>query len=216
MIIQYPEILLPKLQYKLIELDKILEENLLRKTNSKSLINPSTQLLKDEVIVDQRKNLVDYSTNLLGHYRVEHLSVTIVGEKQDYFNYNWDFGSIPVVPQKDEDFINEQDFGFFVLPVKAVNGIKIPYKKGDDSEHLSESRVCHCPTNSNYWHFEIRWFTRGNSKEDWVELPKSSKKSWQKIILGAIKSRIRETILLEEPPHSPLPFKDFEEGSDSD
>mgnify|MGYP003114090363 FL=1 len=209
MIIQYPEILLPKPQYKLIESDKILEENLLRKTNSKTLINPSTQLLKDEVIVDQSKNLVDYSTNLLGHYKVEHLGITIVGEKREYFNFNWDFGSIPVVPNRDEDFINEQDFGFFVLPVKAVNGIKIPFKKGDDSEHLSESRVCHCPTNSNYWHFEIRWFTRTNSKEDWMELPKASKKTWQKSVLGTIKSKIREAILLDEPPNSPLSEKDF-------
>ncbi|SFN24865.1 hypothetical protein [Salegentibacter flavus] len=209
MILQYPDILLPKQQYKKIELKKILDKHLLRKTFSNVLINSSTQLLSDETIVDQSKNLVDYSTNLLGQYKVEHLGIKIVGEKQEYYNSNWDFTSSPDEPKLDIDFLNEDEFGFFVLPVDAVEGIKIPYKKGDKSDHLSVSRVCHCPTNSNFWHFEVRWFTKEDGTNTWIELPKSSKKKWQKLILGAIKSKIREAYIPEEPLSTHLPEVDF-------
>jgi len=193
----YPKELLPNPQRSLIVCE-LSEHFLLRKTSSKDIIHISTGLIKEEFITDSDNGMFEYSTNLFGHFEIEHLKYNLdKSPKKKYFHSDWELSKEVIEPTENIDFYLDTDFGYFFIPIAQVAGLEVPFKKGDSKvEYICRSNVEHCPTNSNFWHFEIRWFPVKPDEQGQI-VRKSG--SWQKYLSATIKARIRNYFLTETP-----------------
>ncbi|MGD9493608.1 MAG: hypothetical protein AB7V36_09675 [Bacteroidales bacterium] len=194
----YPAILLPLPSYKEVICD-LSTFFLLRTTDSKDLLDSSSETLKDNAIAIDDSHLLAYSTNLLGHYSASHCEINFLNtSNKAYFHASWDFQSEVSVPEVTSDFIFDKNKGFFLLPICEFDGKRIPFKKGDSTiEYQAELKIVHKPTNSNFWHFELTWF-QSNGDECFTPI-KPSKSTWQKQIIGTMKSLIRQYCSLIVP-----------------
>ncbi|MFW5804569.1 MAG: hypothetical protein ACOCWG_05005 [bacterium] len=193
----YPEILLPNIQYKKIESD-LSGFLLIRKTETKDIINPSTLTLKDEVITFEQIHLIDYSVNLLGEFEVDHLKYKIIGNNRQLYNSYWDFKTRVSTPKENEDFLIELGYGFFLLPIEKLNGSTFPFQKGNEKEFVAKLLVVHKPTKCNFWHFEVRWHLL-NPDEDFEEFKRNKKAKWQFILTATLKSKIKQYFIDKLP-----------------
>ncbi len=185
----YPQTLLPKKQFKKIECD-LSAYLLIRKTLTKDIINPSTETLRDEVITLSEIHLIDFSTNLLGHFELDYLQYSIVGNDRKYYFSYWDFSSEVRTPIINIDFELSKQYGYFLLPVKVFHGLTFPFKKGDRKDYTATLLVTHKPTNCNFWHFEIGWHVLDSSGIP-IAVNKNSKAEWQLSLAGVLKSKIK-------------------------
>ncbi len=103
----------------------------------------------------------DYSTNLLGHFAIEHNYLTPCGEQErkKYFQAYWDFEeAITKRPIFEQDFLFDDRKGIFYLPIQDILNIKIPFNRPPKGDQQTLTAVVdHTPTRSNFWHFSIRW-----------------------------------------------------------
>ncbi len=66
---------------------------------------PINGTLNEGILCDDPQDFFDYSTNLHGHFKLEHNFITLIGERKKYFGSYWDFKERVDVPVFKQDFI---------------------------------------------------------------------------------------------------------------
>ena len=156
----YPEQLLPRLSFKEITAD-LSGYFLCRKVLDKTLLNePLPPLLSEELLgIETANDCFDYSTNLPGIFEPHYNLIEFIGNHKAYFRRYWDWITETVVPVFEEDFSINENIAWFFLQVDKINGLAIPFnRKADNSPNeVATAVIAHTPTNSNFWHFSIKW-----------------------------------------------------------
>jgi hypothetical protein len=204
----YPDYLLPKPHFKVIQNIELLKKGvLIHYTDSKD--NRDLEgFLREDSVVRHRNHIRDYSNNLLGIFEIEDIFIDItVSERKDYFISPWDLQEVVEAPIYDEDFIINNDRGYFFLNIKEIHNKEIHYEDNDPKLSLTAiCKVLHTPTKSNFWHFSLRWYT--DQGLDINDLEQKQKKGLQRRILTAAKSLIILKAFFEEPSYSE-PYNDI-------
>ncbi len=172
----FPIEILPQPSYKIIE-EVLLENQLIRTTKSKEIIDEVTGFIKDKAVCDPSLNMFDLSTSLFGVFKVEHSHIVLINK--EYYNHYCDPNIEVETPIINQDYILDKEKGFFFLNIKDIEGQVVKYEfEGKPFEAVC--RVFHTPMKWNYWHFSIRWFLLKESKY-WHELEDNDrKKNWSK------------------------------------
>lgn len=208
----YPKEILPNPSFSIIRTN-LSNHYLLRKTNSKDLFHPSTGLIKEELITERNSGMFGYSTHLFGVYKIEHLCLNLnISPDKKYFTAYWSPNTDVKSPIFVKDYTLDDKYGYFFIPISKLENIKLPFEKGDNkTSYVCTSNVEHCPTNSNYWHFEIRWSQIIPEVENGVI--KENSRQWNKHLSKTILAVIRNFFIVETPSVTPLPKSDYITGA---
>ncbi len=188
----YPSRLLPQPHFKKIAWDETLRKCfLIHFTDSKDYIDPITQKLHIKMVVRRTDHLRDYSNNLLGVFIIDDIYWAVQeSENKEYLIADWIEKSkvkTPIVPNEIE---KNENRGYFFLPINNCHDKIVPYE--DDDTIKPVCKLIHTPTNSNFWHFSLRWLCNGVDILDWTEKERRR-------ILTAAKTFIIETASYNEP-----------------
>ena len=114
--------------------------------------------VRDDALCENDSEFFDYSTNLLGHFQLEHNYISLCGDEKKYFRSCWNFKEKVRIPIHKKDFIIDGTKGYFFLQVGDIHEvIKCPYSKNKKLTGEAIACVVHSPSRSNYWHFSIKW-----------------------------------------------------------
>ena len=161
----YPNKLLPKRYFKLLESDKLKDKNLLliRSTPDKDILDNLGQI-KTKAIASPTSNIIGYSINLLGVFRIKHSKIEINKVVRSLYTSNWSPPQDFLRPKKNENRIIKEK-GFFTLKFEKIHNY--PYPITHPNTGISYNFLCkleHKPTKSNYWHFELHWFDENGER----------------------------------------------------
>lgn len=196
----YPTVLLPKQKFKIIQED-LSGYCVLRKIPQGRLPEDTDALPDAEVLgIETASDCFDYSTNLPGHYRIEHNKLALIGPNRKYFRTYWQAGDVEA-PVFGEDFNDLDPLDCIYLPIGKIHRkIKHPFKRGEKmSDEYAEAVVLHTPTNCNFWHFSIRW-----QDAEGTEI-KASDAKWKEKLVASIRAAISNLILREPCTEASLP-----------
>ena len=199
----YPEALLPHTHFKRI-LSDLSGHSVCRTVAKKEMLEDSNAI-SENLLYESPLELFDYSTNLLGHFRLNDNYITLIGERKKYFRSEWDFAEEVDIPVDHEDFIIDETKGFFFLPIVRIHQkVQIPFKRPlkDVSDSVT-AVVVHTPSRSNFWHFSIRWVDKDGS------VVKPSNAAWKNQISATMRAALLELIELNVPNIMVLDTKDF-------
>ncbi len=200
----FPDRLLPKKNYKKIPVKTLLNEGvLLRHTEGKDIINPEDGLVKAEKIASPTKRMTDLSTNLIGVFLPEDRYIKIEREaKNGYFLRLWEEGTEVITPQFPEDFIIDENRGYFLLKIKDLHNKALEFEyNGEKLKGIC--KIIHTPMNWNFWHFSIHWLLEG--KGDLDALPKINKR--QKFFLHSSRRLLAKIAFWEIETLKPIEEK---------
>jgi len=193
----YPDHLLPKVGYRLIEWRKELcEHYVLRSAPSADLIDPDTGMVRARFVNDNsREQLLDYSTNLLGIFRPNDAAVEWErNERKPYYTSTWTKAEI-VEPPKSSDFYIREDLGYFFYAIDTLHQYPQPINIARIQPHTqAKCYVCHTPVRANFWHFSVRWKIGSDDIE--TTLTKNERRA----LLGLVRTFLIEHAILELPP----------------
>lgn len=188
----YPAILLPQLSFK--EITEGFEEGWLCRTfpDQDGWYDFPTP---EWVFFNKWEELYDYSTNYLGHFEVEHNFIALCGEKKRYFQAYWNFTDEVLTPVIEEDFTEDRSKKTFFLPISLIHKkIKIPFNRPPkNAPDGLTAIVAHTPTNSNFWHFSIRWVDANGI------IIKPSDSKWKEERIATMRALLAEMISWEIP-----------------
>jgi len=194
----YPEELLPRKLYPILNNDVIKNNTLVRETETDlyQLIE-NTDCETDDIlpfVVSPQPSLrevFELSTFLYGYYTDEHIGIR-VADSSLYTDWN---NEMQELAAKDIEYIQEKAYPFY-LSAKKLDRQEIDFN--GDIFNLSFS---HKPTRVNYWHFEL-WINdnKGN------RIPRDKSSAHIKYLAKAI----LEYIIAEavQNKSSIIPFKD--------
>jgi hypothetical protein len=151
----YPEHLLPKSNYKIIQLqtDELNSCTLVRHTSSKDLFLIGTTTIDPDKLQIQSNHLKDLSTNLLGLFKLDDICIKITN---DMFLNLWNVGEeVSETPMIDRDFLLDNDRGCFFFKIMEILNLELPQIQNQSILF----NVIHTPTKCNFWHFSIRAFS---------------------------------------------------------
>ena len=193
----YPTRLLPQQHFKLMSWDDELKKHyLIHFTETKELKDPITNKLKIGLVVRQTDHLRDYSNNLLGVFLVEDIYWAIQKcPNKDILTDEWVEGSKVSEPIVPDEFKKDDSRGYFFMKMEECEDAVIDYL--DDPNIKPKCKVLHTPTNSNYWHFSLRWFVNGVDILTWTDKERRR-------ILTSAKSFIIERAHFDEPNYEEL------------
>jgi hypothetical protein len=160
--ISYPNHLLPQANYCYINQD-LSDKYLVRHTNSKDFIDVQTNKLLAKHLCSPAERLEDLSTNLLSDFSIQDIQIELINEdgNKDYFQEYWNEGIvIDKLPIHEKDFKLNENRGYFFLPINQINGKPQPYTVSGIDGFFATCKVVHTPTNTNFWHFSLRWFDK--------------------------------------------------------
>jgi hypothetical protein len=191
----YPDHLLPKMDYRLIEWRKELcEYYVLRAAPSADLIDPDTGMVRARFVNDNsREHLLDYSTNLIGIFSPK--DVAIEWERNDrkhYYTSTWAIAEI-VEPPSSSDFSIREDFGYFFYAIGTLHQYPQPINVARVPHTQAKCYVCHTPVRANFWHFSVRW--KIGSEDVETTLTKNERRD----LLGLVRTFLIEHAILELP-----------------
>lgn len=190
----YPEQLLPQLIFKKITTD-LSEYFICRKVFDKTLLQEQLPIVAEELLgIVKASDCFDYSTNLPGVFELEHNKIDLIGERKANFRAYWNEESKVEIPVFEKDFVINEDVGWFFLQIDKINKIAIPFnrKTENTSKEVATAVVIHTPTNSNFWHFSIKW----HDQENFIS-PNDAK--WKNSIIATIRALLSELILVDYP-----------------
>lgn len=194
---EYPTILLPQPSFKRIE--AYLEMGWICRTTTLFPTDLS-DLIPEQVFYQKWEELYDYSTNLLGHFELDHNFISLCGEDKKYFQTYWDFAEEVRKPTLENDFVIEQSKQIFFLPIGLIHQkIRIPFKrppKNNPDELIAI--VVHTPTRSNFWHFSIQWVDTQQT------IVKPSDSRWKEERIATMRAILTEMITWEAPECAPI------------
>ncbi|MCF8244778.1 MAG: hypothetical protein K9J37_09880 [Saprospiraceae bacterium] len=191
---QYPDRLIPRINFKRIETD-LSAYVLCRVVNSPRLLEKVNGIYPEETLCENDKDLFDYSTNLLGHFLPEDNQIELIGENKKYFYSYWDFEEEVGLPVYQQDFEIATERSFFTLPIVEIHQ-KLSVPLLDHPKRYSEtitSNVVHTPTRSNFWHFSICW----KGADGYEKYKKDS--AWQKRIYATMRHYLQDCICTNTP-----------------
>jgi len=188
----YPQELLPQLIFKQITAD-LTGYFICRKVRNKSLLNePLPEILPDEVLgIETPSDCFDFSTNLPGVFKLNHNFLEITGDDKKYFRTYWDYQSEVKTPVFEQDFFIDENIGWFFIQIDKINGLTIPFNRNAEKavSETATAIVVHTPTNSNFWHFSVKWkdangyISTGTSK-------------WKNNVIATVRAMLSELIRL--------------------
>jgi hypothetical protein len=189
----YPDYLLPKHYYRIINFDAVNVElrYLVRHTETKDITDKSGTLKSDLVSTDERYNhLRDFSTNLLGTFQIA--DIKWKWNRNSSCLELWQEGTDAIKPTID-DAEEDSQRGVFYLSIAKCHGVQFKTESEEEGENEVTSKVLHTPIKANFWHCSIRWFC-GN--QDSTE--------WNKGRLRRMKSTIRSFIVENAEINEPM------------
>ncbi len=196
----YPDHLLPKLNFKIISSESDLSNCfLIRNTPTKDICIPETKKIDENIVKIQSDHLGDFSTNILDVFTEEDIKYQIIGEKKDYFHSLWTVGDKVEMPIHQDDFEADENKGCFYLSIDEILEQTVNYPE-DNPTIEAKCRVIHTPTNCNFWHFSIRWFTNKGFDIRELEISKNQRKKF----LALTKALVIELALIEKPEFSSI------------
>lgn len=165
---QYPNRLLPQPHFKRITWNESLRNcYLIHFTESKDIIDPETNKLRITLVVKQTDHLRDYSNNLLGVFLVDDIFwAPQQCEKSEYFRAEWEQSTEVIPPNVPGEYYRNDNRGYFFLQISKCQGEIVHFE--DDTFTRPICMLLHTPTNSNFWHFSLRWFFDGQELEKWT------------------------------------------------
>lgn len=175
----YPEHLLPKSDYCLIE-NSILESQkglwLIRHIDSNSVkFLGKTKTLDPTCIQIQSDHLRDLSNNLLGVFQK---SDVYYGIEKSYIGHYCDLwnGTEECVAPQIGHYFKDTDRAYYFLSVDDLlkGGIKIENVMDDTSENY-HFKILHTPTRCNFWHISIRVYDDRNQEVSHLDISKKRK-----------------------------------------
>lgn len=202
---KYPEALLPNIAFKEIN-SSIPEYFICRTTPSKGFKNSSNKI-PDEELYKEPKELFDFSTNLIGHFELDHNYIELCGDKKKDFYALWDFIEKVKVPEFKTDFLINASRGYFFLKIGDIHGvIKCPYNKPKNILGDATAFIIHTPTRSNFWHFSIKW------KDHEGKFINENMSNWKYLLINTIKAALNELSIEEPPKTQPLEPKIYQKS----
>ena len=191
----YPEQLLPRQNFKQITAN-LSGYFLCRKVLDKTLIQePLPAILPEELLgIATPNDCFDYSTNLPGVFELDHNKIEFVGDQKAYFRNYWDWISEVTTPFYRQDFIINENTGWFFLTIDKINGLTIPFNRKSQLplNETATAVVVHTSSNSNFWHFSIKWIDANG----YISTTNSK---WKNHIVATVRALFSELVLLEYP-----------------
>ena len=181
----YPDQLLPKPSYRIIQFrDDLTSIYLVRHTDTHD-IQDEYGRLKSECVVFRTDHLKNYSISLLGEFCPE--DITFDCFKGKNWHELWQETSLVSTPIELEDFAVKNERGFFYLKFTTFH---------EQQVNNAEFTCCvlHQPTNCNFWHCCLRWFVGREDVIDWKEKKRRA-------ILATARSFIIENAIFKTPPY---------------
>jgi hypothetical protein len=177
---EYPKHLIPTKDLKLI---------------SASDLNPQHHIgvwIKSDVILrddDGRlngsavdlKKIPHYSNNKIPDSIPRDLNIEFDGDYKKAYLVAWKEGDEGILPQN-EHFKYEDNRSHYFVQVSDISEYTDTYQK-NETEYSFHVNLKHCPTVSNYWHFEFSIMSEGNEVD-------YSKKKWINDICASIRGNI--------------------------
>jgi hypothetical protein len=200
---QYREILLPQLHFKCVTSD-LSEHHLCRTSSTKDFINPITEIIKDEALCEKPNDFFDYSTNHLGQFEIDYNYFTLCGDEKKYFRSYWDFVSEVKQPNFNDDFIYDNSKGVFFFRIGDIhNNIHFPITNSKQKADKVSAIVKHTPSNSNFWHFSIRWIDQNGNEIS------ANESKWKNPIIATIRAKLQEIFVLPTPASRPIDEENY-------
>lgn len=187
---KYPQSLLPQPIFKEIKED--LGEYFICRKVSRILLQDLNVGLPEEKLLgmDTESECFDYSTNLPGVFELWHNTIELIGANKKYFRSYWDWVSTAPAPEFEEDFEFNKDVSWFFIRIGAIEKISIPFNKNPNkqADNVLFGVVAHTPTNSNFWHFSIKW---KNSDGEYIS---ANKATWKYNRIATIRAMLTQLI----------------------
>lgn len=171
---EYPVRLLPKSQYKIIEINDLPKEtSLIRSAVVREHLDDNGDI-RVRAIAEKSLDCIDMSCNQYGMSEPPDLCIRIKDSKERF--EKWDGESDSTISDEEWEF-GDINPAIFLKNVKSLNNKIYPgvtRTVGKDIETFSvKCIVSHDPMKYNFWHFEIRYF----ENETWI---KKSSSTWKK------------------------------------
>lgn len=199
---EYPTKLLPLTLYKQIEAD-LSNHHICRTTRSRDFLNENN-LIKDEELCEKPTEFFDYSTNHLGQFRFIDNYLSLTGENKKYFRLYWDFTTPVETPRFKEDFICDESKGCFFFKIGDIhNQIKFPITNSEKKTDQIKAIIKHTPSNSNFWHFSIKWVDQNNNEIS------SNDSKWKHPIMATIRAKLQEIFITDCPEPIEINKQDY-------
>lgn len=195
----YPERLLPKSNYKLIDNESLAcspSLMLVRHIEGKDVIMGDTGILSPSSIVIQSDHLRDLSNNLLGTFQVDDVKYGVSKECGNYDDL-WNPNDEIHCPKEGEYFYDETRRYYFI-PISELmqcDGI-------EKDETVWKFRLFHTPTRRNFWHVSIRLINEEGLEVSQTMLSKNKK---NKIWKAAKDLLVSQIVKIKEQDYLPIP-----------
>ena len=186
--------LLPLEEYKVIE-DSPKGNCLIRYTEDKDIVDEAGQI-KSSHVCTPRTNCENLSVSLFGIFREEDIVYHVVGDKRTFFQEEWTTGQ-SISPPDSSDYEERKERGFFYLKIDDIHNHPIVYERNNEQHKLICS-VVHCPTNCNFWHFEVRW----RNEEGLIRMQSGN---WKKRVLNKVRNIVSEFGQIGSPSKTDIP-----------
>lgn len=175
----YPERLIPKPNYRIIDNDVIMSQNglwLIRHVESDAVrYLGNTNTLSPDSIKIQSDHLRDLSNNLLGIFQIEDIFFGINKSHADYYCDCWDGTSECKIPS-DDHFFRDKNREHYFIPVDDLLKERITIENVmNDTAETYHFKILHTPTRCNYWHISIRVYNDENQEVSNIDVSKKKK-----------------------------------------
>lgn len=178
----YPRRLLPRKSYKFID--------------SNQLLNDDFYLLRTDLREVQKKDIIDFSVNLLGRFTRTDVRFQIKDEHKKRYHASWNEGDSPHRPRKNH-FEIKMRLNVYWYKFNQIHGY--PFYGEHIQQNIMYHYFCnlrHRPTLSNFWHFVLDWFDEhGNI----ITVEKGKVRGIPKYILGLMNAQFYEHKLESSP-----------------
>ena len=151
MVSTYPDRLLPQPAYLLIDGDQVLAGAVARRTPEHlPLLAEDGKILVGQLSSPTEDIARGFSVNLLGQFLVEDIGWRLL---LDSLYADWQEGGTGLMPQLEEyEYKPLETWNYYWLDIGDLHGVSFA---GSGNQYTC--CVCHKPTRSNYWHFELHF-----------------------------------------------------------
>ncbi|MEO5995264.1 MAG: hypothetical protein ABIQ00_01130 [Chitinophagaceae bacterium] len=171
---------MPNERYKLIDCD-LSDYYLLRITNTNDIdkiTDSETGHITLKYICSPGEHIVDFSINLLGIYKPEHIFLEFTSEgKARYMHYCSPTTNVEP-PEFDRHYCRNEDKYFWCMAINRIHQVVFDYSYGTEILQTT-CVVTHTPMLWNFWHFSLHWQTNMGLLDKLG--PKAQKTTAQKI-----------------------------------
>lgn len=193
----YPERLLPKPHYRIVERDDLMSQCnlcLIRHVDSdKAKFIGYSNTLNPDCINIQSDHLRDLSTNLLGIFQPSDIFLGIDKSVSSYYCDLWDGSEECCTPPDGEYFVDEGR-GYYFIPVDELlkENVDVLNVESEGSDRYS-FKILHTPTRCNFWHISIRVYDSNDNEVSCLDVSKNRKRRIWKLVKDYLVTSIVRT-----------------------